>query len=114
MATNLELVKETRNLAHKMPYSLGTELADALEALIDREKRLVEALEAQTEREKRLVEAAKRTRKSLVAAISLLESGGKKAAASDKIFAIMLSDYRKSADEIRAALEAYRPNGTHS
>ena len=45
MATNLELVKETRNLAHKMPYSLGTELADALEALIDREKRLMETLQ---------------------------------------------------------------------
>ena len=42
---------------------------------------------------------------SLAAAISLLERGGKKAAASDKMFAIMLDDYRKSLDRARAALE---------
>ena len=41
---------------------------------------------------------------SLAAAISLLERGGKKAAASDKMFAVMLDDYRKSLDRARAAL----------
>lgn len=33
---------------------------------------------------------------NLNAAVSLLERGGKKAAASDKMFEIMLDDYRKS------------------
>jgi hypothetical protein len=40
---------------------------------------------------------------SLVAAVSLLKRGGKKAAASDKMFEIMLSDYD-------AAIEAGRNN----
>lgn len=43
---------------------------------------------------------------SLAAAISLLERGGKKAAPSDKMFKQMLSDYRKSLEEARAALTA--------
>ena len=45
----------------------------------------------------------------LAAAISLLERGGKaakKAAASDKMFDIMLNDYRKSMERARAALAA--------
>jgi hypothetical protein len=43
---------------------------------------------------------------SLAAAISLLERGGKKAAASDKMFIVMLDDYRKSLERARAALTA--------
>ena len=41
---------------------------------------------------------------SLAAAISLLERGGKKAAASDKMFEQMLVDYNASLDRARAAL----------
>ena len=41
---------------------------------------------------------------SLAAAISLLERGGRKAAASDKMFAQMLVDYNASLDRARAAL----------
>lgn len=41
---------------------------------------------------------------SLAAAISLLEGGGKKAAASDKMFEQMLADYRKSLEDTRKAL----------
>lgn len=37
----------------------------------------------------------------LAAAISLLERGSKKAAASDKIFDIMINDYRKSVENAR-------------
>lgn len=51
-----------------------------------------------------LVEAQISTAASLAAAISLLERGGKKAAPSDKMFAVMLDDYRKSLDGARAAL----------
>lgn len=38
---------------------------------------------------------------SLAAAISLLENGSKKAAPSDKMFDIMLNDYRASLDHAR-------------
>lgn len=40
----------------------------------------------------------------LIAAVSLLECGGKKAAASDKMFAQMLVDYNASIDRARTAL----------
>ena len=43
---------------------------------------------------------------SLAAAISLLERSGKKAAASDKMFDIMLSDYRRALETVRAALKS--------
>lgn len=51
-----------------------------------------------------LVEAQIGAAASLAAAISLLERGGKKAAPSDKMFAVMLDDYRKSLDGARAVL----------
>ena len=41
---------------------------------------------------------------SLAAAISLLERGGKKAAASDKMFDQMLRDYRASLERARGYL----------
>ena len=43
---------------------------------------------------------------SLAAAISLLERGGKKGAASDKMFEQMLKDYKASLDRARTALAA--------
>lgn len=46
----------------------------------------------------------------LVAAHSLLSSGGKKAAASDTIFKIMLQDYEKSFEAGRKALAKGRKN----
>lgn len=46
---------------------------------------------------------------SLAAAISLLERGGKKAAASDKMFEQMLTDYRNALDKGRAALSSLTP-----
>lgn len=49
-------------------------------------------------------EGAKDALASLVAAVSLLERGGKKAAASDKMFGMMLSDYKASIARTRAAL----------
>lgn len=49
------------------------------------------------------------TTASLVAAISLLERGGKKAAPSDTMFAMMLGDYRKAVGEARAALTQPTP-----
>jgi len=44
----------------------------------------------------------------LIAAHSLLSSGGKKAAASDTIFKIMLQDYEKSFEAGRKALAKVR------
>lgn len=46
------------------------------------------------------------TTASLVAAVSLLERGGKKAAPSDTMFKVMLSDYNKSIEAGRTALRA--------
>ncbi len=46
---------------------------------------------------------------SLRAAISLLERGGKKAAASDRMFAQMLLDYHKAADDFAASLASPAP-----
>lgn len=51
-----------------------------------------------------LIEALKNVTVHLVAAHSLLQRGGKKAAASDKIFNIMLADYEKSFEVGRAAI----------
>jgi len=53
-----------------------------------------------------LREALKDALCSLVAAVSLLESGGKKAAPSDKMFSQMLADYKNSIERARAALAA--------
>ena len=41
---------------------------------------------------------------SLAAAISILENGGKKAVASDRMFEQMMTDYRKSLEDFRATL----------
>jgi hypothetical protein len=49
-----------------------------------------------TPREETLEGALKDVLASLVAAVSLLERGGKKAAPSDRMFAQMLVDYRRS------------------
>lgn len=41
---------------------------------------------------------------NLVAAVSLLECGGKEAAPSDKMFGVMIDDYKKSVERARAAI----------
>ena len=51
-----------------------------------------------------LLEALRGTTAALVAAISLLERGGKRAAPSDKMFAQMLKDYAKAAEGGRVAV----------
>lgn len=54
-------------------------------------------------------EALTRTTVSLIAAISLLKGGGKKAAASDKMFEQMLRDYQRAVDLGCAALAKPEP-----
>ena len=51
-----------------------------------------------------LLEALKTVTSHLVAAHSLLERGGKKAAASDRMFAQMMKDYEKAFEAGRAAI----------
>jgi hypothetical protein len=88
-------VTALRRLARKLPRwivqpnSLTEARATALQAA-DR----IEALEA----------AAKDALAHLVAATSLLDRGGKKAAASDKIFDQMLIDYNNSINRVRGIL----------
>ena len=53
-----------------------------------------------------LLDALKKVTVHLIAAHSLLQNGGKKAAASDKIFKIMLSDYEKAFEVGREAIAA--------
>lgn len=65
---------------------------------------LLDALAALRAENARLREVAMDSTASLVAAVSLLERGGKKAAASNKMFDTMLSDYRKSIARARQAL----------
>jgi hypothetical protein len=60
-----------------------------------------------------MYEALKDVTVSLIAAVSLLERGGKKAAGSDKMFSIMLDDYRKSIEAGRAALSLGECRTTH-
>lgn len=50
------------------------------------------------------VEVVRDVTPALIAAISLLERGGKKAAASDKMFAQMLADYSASVERARDLL----------
>jgi hypothetical protein len=57
------------------------------------------------------LEAFKGTLAALAAAISLLDRGSKKAAASDRMFDAMLSDYRKALDAGRAAIDRARQSG---
>lgn len=57
-----------------------------------------------------LVEALKNTTAHLVAAHNLLQHGGKKAAASNTTFEIMLNDYEKSIGVGRAALAKLEEN----
>lgn len=68
----------------------------------------VPQLEAMTLAGEAMAEAATHAAASLVAAISLLERGGCKAAPSDKMFRQMLKDYKNAVDAYRAALAAWR------
>ena len=54
---------------------------------------------------KMAVEAGVDVAASLIAAISLLQRGGKKAAPSDKMFNQMLADYNASLDRFRTTFE---------
>ena len=63
-----------------------------------------DALAAQQKRIEELEAATLTVAASLVAAISLLEGGGKKAAPSNKMFEQMIKDYKKSLADARAAL----------
>lgn len=51
-----------------------------------------------------LLESAKSTTAALVAAVSLLKRGSKKAAPSDKMFDTMIADYENAIEAARAAI----------
>lgn len=58
--------------------------------------------ENQTTREERLLDALREVLPALVAAVSLLERGGKKAAPSDAMFEQMIRDYKAAIERGRA------------
>jgi hypothetical protein len=66
-----------------------------------------------SEAEHELYEALITVTANLVAARSLLAGGGRRAAASDKMFSIMLNDYEKAAGVGRAALLKHNALLTH-
>ena len=80
------------------------ELEAALPEQIEWVKRLADDLIAAEAKLAKAVEASIDIAASLAAAISLLERGGKKAAASDRMFAQMLLDYNASLDRFRTTL----------
>ena len=97
--TNDELI--ARAEAAFFQHILGWHDARKLELISD----LIAALKASEARVKELEEAVTDAGASLVAAISLLERGGKDAAWSDKVFHTMLADYKKSVERSRAVLK---------
>ncbi len=78
------------------------ELEAGVKSIIDDFNSLCEAKNA---RIAELEAALKDTTVCLVAAVSLLESGGKKAAPSNEMFDQMLVDYKNGVKRARAALE---------
>ena len=56
------------------------------------------------EQQRQLLAALKDVLSSLVAAHSLLERGGRRAAASDTMFRVMLDDYQRSIEHGRAVV----------
>jgi len=81
---------------------------NAFVADVDNATTVIEDVKAERDaalaRIKELEESTVTALSSLVGAISLLERGGKKAVASDRMFAQMLSDYKASVSFARAAL----------
>jgi hypothetical protein len=63
------------------------------------------AVAEQAQQIERLREVIMEVTVSLIACHSLLSRGGKRAAASNKMFEIMLSDYEKAIEVGRAALQ---------
>jgi hypothetical protein len=85
----------------------SSDCCDAPMCDCDEEADGIEHLSKEVER---LREALVTSAASLAAAISLLERGGKKAAPSDTMFAMMLADYQKALDNARAALTQEKTN----
>ena len=84
---------DAETIAHDLKW-IGEKKAQAVAALLATPPAPVDV---------RVAEAYKQTLASLVAAVSLLERGGKKAAPSDSMFAQMLTDYRAAIDAGRQA-----------
>jgi hypothetical protein len=82
------------------PRWTDDEMRETLDASAEKSRQITR-LTAENER---IRTALVSTTASLVAAISLLNRGGKKAAPSDRMFTMMLDDYQKTVLEARAAL----------
>jgi hypothetical protein len=106
-------------LEHRKPTARELEAADALEAqarriaeledanvsLANLNEGLMKMLMIRDARIAELEAALSDTTAHLVAAVSLLERGGKKAAPSNTMFEQMLVDHKNSIERARAALE---------
>lgn len=88
---------------HSNERAEQAKIAKMDETLLSYESQII----AEKAKVQELVKALKDVTVHLIAAHSLLGSGGKKAAGSDKMFAVMLSDYEKSFEIGRAAFIKY-------
>jgi hypothetical protein len=77
----------------------------SIEACVDEAREKMRDVEPLHARIAELEAALKDATVNLVAAVSLLESGGKKAAPSNKMFQQMLADYKNGVERARAALK---------
>jgi hypothetical protein len=84
---------------------MSDDLIKALQKEACEDAEIITRLRAENEK---LREVLLDTTASLVASVSLLERGGKKAAPSDNMFSQMLVDYKNSIDRARAALEGVK------
>lgn len=107
--SELEQLKRERDLATAQLLMVGSEINGdpKMDPMDYRDPRwtptLEEAAKLRAEAE-RMREVLVTVTANLVAAKSLLEGGGKKAAASDRMFEQMLIDYQKAIDVARAVL----------
>lgn len=96
--TTEERALEFAGLGQSVVVNVHAQLREALHDGIELCLPRIEELEA----------ALRGTAACLAAAVSLLERGGRKAAASDLMFDAMLTDYRNTLEEARAVLKVKR------
>jgi hypothetical protein len=108
MSHCIECADDLERFPSVSDVKLGSALTESgskkLQGIADFLRALDGVLSEQHTRIELLEEAAKDALAHLVAATSLLDRGGKKAAASDKIFDQMLIDYNGSINRVRSIL----------
>lgn len=115
----------TSAMIEKWYAGVTTEAADAIKELVAERDNLVSVICEHVAKRKEYYDRAEKAEADLaaareglrdvlahlVAAVSVLEHGGKRGVASDKMFKVMLSDYHKSIERGRAIAAARAEGG---